>query len=209
MKNLIRIDRTVVLSQDYLLESTLPLSAEQIVAAGRTLCGADMTEMVIQSDTAQICLPGDEVSDNVPRGAMFDVIHSTITIDGEVLELDPCANSLEPHNLDGKLDSLKTCPSSRVGAIKLMVPELFQNSSFLTWLESSKAMTWHQRGSGVPKEDDYADVVIFVDPSLSGEGSDSDMPGHDMVVERIKERFGAGPFTGHHFVVVLSNQTPY
>jgi hypothetical protein len=104
-----------------------------------------------------------------------------------------------------RIDSIKSAELSPCKSIKLRVAPLFANPEFRAWLESSKAMTWHQRGSGAPTEDDFADVAIFVDPSLCGDGSDSDMPGHDLVVERLKAHFGAGPFSGEHFIVILSN----
>jgi hypothetical protein len=120
----------------------------------------------------------------------------------------PCDNlaaalkKVEDLNL---IELIQSAEMSPCRAIKLHVAPLFANTEFQAWLESSKAMTWHQRGLGAPTEDDAADVAIFVDPSLCGDGSDSDMPGHDLVVDRLKAHFGAGPFSGEPFIVILSN----
>lgn len=97
-----------------------------------------------------------------------------------------------------------SCEPSLVRGLKLSVPELFDRKNFIDWLNNSDAMTWHKKGEPYIYGG-YADVTVFVDPSLSGEGSDDDMPGWDFVVELVKAQFGPGPFEGNHFVVVLSN----
>lgn len=120
----------------------------------------------------------------------------------------PCENLAAALKKVEELNAIEIIQSAELSpcrAIKLHVAELFANPEFQAWLESSKAMTWHQRGAGAPTEDDAADVAIFVDPSLCGDGSDSDMPGHELVVERLKAHFGAGPFSGEPFIVILSN----
>ncbi|RMM39148.1 hypothetical protein QO021_28530 (plasmid) [Pseudomonas amygdali pv. lachrymans] len=94
--------------------------------------------------------------------------------------------------------------SSPITGIKLSVPELFAQPEFIRWLNNSQAMTWHSR-QGPISEGDIADVAVFVDPSLTGEGTDSDMPGWEHVVDKLRAAIGEGPFTGNHFVVVLSN----
>jgi hypothetical protein len=40
---------------------------------------------------------------------------------------------------------------------------------------------------------------------MTGEGSDSDMPYWDVIINKLKAVIGSGPFTGSHFVVVLTN----
>ncbi|MCU9529371.1 hypothetical protein [Pseudomonas mosselii] len=93
---------------------------------------------------------------------------------------------------------------SPITGIKLSVPDLFSEPAFQAWLNSSQAMTWHHR-QGPVCEGDISDVAVFVDPSLSGEGTDTEMPGWDLVVEKLRAAIGSGPFSGNHFVVVLSN----
>ncbi|WP_116827175.1 MULTISPECIES: hypothetical protein [Pseudomonas syringae group] len=93
---------------------------------------------------------------------------------------------------------------STITGIKLSVPELFAQPEFISWLNNSQAMTWHSR-QGPVSEGDIADVAIFVDPSMTGEGSDSDMPGWGHVVDMLRVAIGEGPFSGNHFIVILSN----
>lgn len=56
----------------------------------------------------------------------------------------------------------------------LNVPHFFKNPQFVEWLNNDHPkMTWHKKGT-MPTE--WSDVVVLVDPSLNGEGSDSEMP---------------------------------
>lgn len=210
MQKLIRVDRTVVLSREYLVDCKQALSDLQIQAVARTLGTADVEYMNVLSDTANIGFPLTASVDNEPVAATVTVGTKTvIVLDNDIIEtLEVQPSSSEPaiHDLDGQLDCITAAKAVPLRSIKLYVPELFRNPEFLIWLESSRVMTWHQRGSGFPDEGDYSDVAIFIDPSLNGEGSDSDMPGHGLVVDQVKKVFGAGPFTGHHFNVVLSNE---
>jgi hypothetical protein len=84
-------------------------------------------------------------------------------------------------------------------------PEWYQESDFNSWLNSNDEplMTWHERGNA-PSE--WSDVIVFVDPSLSGEGSDSDsMPAvyWEFIVKTCRERFP--PSTGLHIIVRITN----
>lgn len=105
-------------------------------------------------------------------------------------------------------DAVASAVSSPITGIKLAVPELFMQPEFVRWLNNSQAMTWHSR-QGPIAEGDIADVAIFVDPSMTGEGTDSDMPGWEHVVAKLRIAIGDGPFSGNHFVVVLSNSREY
>ncbi len=52
-------------------------------------------------------------------------------------------------------------------------PDLFADPDFCAWLTIDEAkFTWVREG----RVDEWSDVVVLVDPSLSGEGSDSMMP---------------------------------
>jgi len=93
--------------------------------------------------------------------------------------------------------------------IKLVVPELFADPGFQDFVNSSQVMTWHNK-EGPIDPDDLADVVVFVDPSLSGEGTDSDMPYWNAIVEKLKaalceRQYRAQAMMREHLVVVLSN----
>lgn len=96
-----------------------------------------------------------------------------------------------------------------ISGIKLAVPELFADPGFQDFVNNSPVMTWHDK-KGPINPDDLADVVVFVDPSLCGEGTDSDMPYWDVIVEKLKAALGdrhgsAQALTREHLVVVLSN----
>tara|TARA_B100000378_G_scaffold206046_1_gene169299 strand:- start:2187 stop:2414 length:228 start_codon:yes stop_codon:yes gene_type:complete len=63
--------------------------------------------------------------------------------------------------------------------------------------------TWHKSGD----PDEWSDVVVLVDPSLSGEGSDSDMPAHiwDRIIAMCQAELGAGRSGDPHIMVRLTN----
>lgn len=60
-------------------------------------------------------------------------------------------------------------------SVTLNVPHFFKNPEFLAWLNSDDIpkFTWHRPGTP-PTE--MSDVIVLVDPSLTGEGTDDDMP---------------------------------
>lgn len=96
-----------------------------------------------------------------------------------------------------------------ISGIKLAVPELFADPGFQDYVNKSPVMTWHDK-KGPINPDDWADVVVFVDPSLTGEGTDSDMPYWDVIVEKLKAALGGTHTQGQahmseHLVVVLTN----
>ena len=101
-------------------------------------------------------------------------------------------------------DHIAQADSTMVSGIKLCVPELFADPGFQDYVNSSHVMTWHHK-KGPIIGDDWADVAVFVDPSMSGEGTDSDLPYWDAIVSKLKSVVGNGPFTGNHFVVILTN----
>lgn len=93
--------------------------------------------------------------------------------------------------------------------IKLAVPELFADPGFQEYVNNSPVMTWHDK-KGPINPADMADVVVFVDPSLTGEGTDSDMPYWDVIVDKVKNALGNNyPLwqarLREHLVVVLTN----
>lgn len=60
-------------------------------------------------------------------------------------------------------------------SLLIYAPEFFRDDAFVAWLNNGQPKyTIHQGAS--PGE--YSDVIVLVDPSLEGEGSDSDMPAH-------------------------------
>ncbi len=83
-------------------------------------------------------------------------------------------------------------------------PYIFADPTFRRWLTNGKPkFTWHDGGA----IDEYSDVVVLVDPGLTGEGSDSDMPAPiwDRIVEACRAHLGADRHCASHFVVRLTN----
>lgn len=87
----------------------------------------------------------------------------------------------------------------------LNVPDWFQEPEFLSWLNNppSPVMTWHERDTPAGE---CSDTVVFVDPGLQGEGTDSDMPEKywEAIVDACRSRFRPGQ-SQDHLVVRLTN----
>lgn len=83
------------------------------------------------------------------------------------------------------------------------VPHFFADPDFQAWLNNDEPkFTWHR--TGIPNS--CSDVVVMVDASLSGEGTDSDMPEHiwDQIVEACRNTFKPSS-QKHHIMVRLTN----
>ena len=94
--------------------------------------------------------------------------------------------------------------SRKALALVLNAPEFFENKEFLKWLNSEKLkFTWHASNSPAG---DYSDVVVSVDPSLNGEGSDSDMPTEiwGLIIAQCKKQIGVNR-SGEHILVRITN----
>jgi hypothetical protein len=92
----------------------------------------------------------------------------------------------------------------RCRGLVINAPQFFADPAFRAWLADSRPkFTWHQGG----EPDEWSDVIVLVDPGLSGEGSDSDMPESiwDNIVEACRTRLGAAPSATHHYMVRLTN----
>lgn len=103
------------------------------------------------------------------------------------------------------LNQIATAEAVSISGIKLSVPDLFADPGFKDYVNNSSIMTWHKKGTDIDP-DDLADVAVFVDPSMTGEGTESDMPYWKAIVDKLKAVVGTGPYTGNHFVVILTNQ---
>lgn len=92
-------------------------------------------------------------------------------------------------------------------ALVMDAPEFFKDEAFVAWLNNPKALKFTYHQGGQPSK--WSDVVVLVDPSLTGEGSDSgEMPDHiwDQIVAECKKRKHALPLaTGNHILVWLKN----
>lgn len=95
--------------------------------------------------------------------------------------------------------------SSHTPSLILNVPEWYDDKDFREWIndEENNLMTWHKTGS---EPTELSDVILLVDPSLNGEGVDSDtMPDAlwNEVIRICKERFRPG--NAEHVIVRLTN----
>ncbi|MFA0809314.1 hypothetical protein [Microbulbifer epialgicus] len=95
--------------------------------------------------------------------------------------------ALDKYTLKEKMEiEVTNCRTLRINA-----PEWYQAPDFLRWLnnqdqESNPLMTWHRKGAA-PTE--WSDIIVFVDPSMSGEGSDQNvMPKvyWDFIIEKCR-----------------------
>ncbi|MBV2149895.1 hypothetical protein KRZ98_16750 [Sphingobium sp. AS12] len=88
--------------------------------------------------------------------------------------------------------------------IVINAPEFFVDPAFQQWLANGDhKFTWHDGG----EIDEWSDVIVLVDPSLNGEGSDSDMPEHiwNRIVEACREHLGRDRACSNHYVARLTN----
>lgn len=86
----------------------------------------------------------------------------------------------------------------------LNVPEFFADAGFRCWLENDASkFTWHRGG----EIDEWSDVVVLIDPGLTGEGSDADMPAPmwDRIIDLCRVHLGAAQDQQSHYMVRLTN----
>lgn len=91
------------------------------------------------------------------------------------------------------------------GGLVINMPVAFADPAFLSWLfDGSPRFSWAQDG----KVDEWSDVIVLVDPGLSGAGSDDDMPDPywNQIIEACRSHLGPDPL-GHrfHYMVRLTN----
>lgn len=83
-------------------------------------------------------------------------------------------------------------------------PDFFADPAFRQWLASDvPKFTWYQGGL----VDEWSDVVVLVDPSLCGEGSDSDMPERfwTRIIDLCRTHCAPSTVSQHHVMVRLTN----
>lgn len=106
--------------------------------------------------------------------------------------------------MNQKFDAKAVTP---VRGLVINAPWVFEDPAFMAWLNNgSSKFTWHIKGNAVA--DEYSDVVVCVDPTLSGEGDASDMPEYiwKMIVETCREHIGEAKSSGeNHYLVRLTN----
>lgn len=90
-------------------------------------------------------------------------------------------------------------------SLRINAPEFFKDQEFINWLNNDhRKFTWHKGGQA----DDWSDVVVGVDPSLNGEGTDSDMPEHiwEQIVKACRGNYKSAVVPrGIHILVWISN----
>lgn len=89
-------------------------------------------------------------------------------------------------------------------SLRISAPEFFKDPEFIKWLNNGdRKFTWHDTG----EPDEWSDVVVAVDPSLTGEGSDSDMPEAiwNQIVQACRDHYKDRAITnGVHILVWLT-----
>lgn len=89
-------------------------------------------------------------------------------------------------------------------SLLINAPEYFRDPEFMNWLGNAQPkFTWHRGGE--PNE--WSDVIVMVDPSLSGEGSHSDMPAPigERIVDACRTHLGSDQGSAPHYMVRLTN----
>lgn len=90
-------------------------------------------------------------------------------------------------------------------SLRISAPEFYQDPEFVKWLNNDeRKFTWHDGGP----PDEWSDVIVGVDPSLSGEGTDNDMPAHiwNQILQACREHCKNPAVTnGVHILVWISN----
>jgi hypothetical protein len=101
---------------------------------------------------------------------------------------------------------LSEAPNSFIRGISINVPEFFEDPAFMAWLNNpdNKVFTWHTKGD---EPGEYSDVVVTLEGSLNGEGSDSDMPEYcwDLILEACRQHLGEDSRYNIRFYVTLTN----
>ncbi len=89
-------------------------------------------------------------------------------------------------------------------SLRISTPEFFKDPEFIKWLNNGdRKFTWHDAGH----PDEWSDVVVGVDPSLNGEGTDSDMPEQiwNQIVQACRDHYKNPAITnGVHILVWLT-----
>lgn len=84
-------------------------------------------------------------------------------------------------------------------------PEFFADPAFQNWLNDGRPkMSWHRPGEQISE---WSDVVVLVDPTLTGEGSDADMPDQfwNRIVSACRDHLGPSRAPTAHYHVRLTN----
>lgn len=89
-------------------------------------------------------------------------------------------------------------------SLVINMPEAFADPAFQSWLMAeAPKFTWWSGGS----IDEWSDVIVLVDPNLSGEGSDSDMPEPiwTAIIAACSKHLGPAPTATCHYMIRLTN----
>ena len=93
---------------------------------------------------------------------------------------------------------------SRAEMLNINAPEWFLAPAFNEWINSTanSAMSWHPKGT---EPGEYSDILVFVDPSLSGEGTSDNMPAlyWFQIMDACRDHFS--PVAGEYIIVRLTN----
>lgn len=99
-------------------------------------------------------------------------------------------------------NNFNTITVTETRSLVINAPSFFEDGDFIEWLKNdSPKFTWF---NGEITE--WSDVVVCVDPSLNGEGSESDMPEHiwSQIIDACIEHIGPNR-SSNHYLVKLTN----
>lgn len=94
---------------------------------------------------------------------------------------------------------------AKVSMLTLNVPDWFKDDEFIAAIEKPGIMTWHIPGQPPVG---YSDVVLWVDPGLSGDGAEAgELPWKywDIVVDCARQYADCIDSRGAHLLVRLTN----
>lgn len=179
-----------------------PWSVAQII---QRCCQASLTQGPIGFEWAVTC--------SRPRPGEFGGGFCAIFADR--LEIQPTGQALAsalagaqfarcPHEV-GTGNSQLCWAAPAIGrSLLINAPDIFSDAGFRQWLADGRPkFTWHKGG----EPDEWSDVIVLIDPSLTGEGSDSDMPPYiwDRIIEKCRAQCGGGGSGEPHIMVRLTN----
>lgn len=106
--------------------------------------------------------------------------------------------------LETPLSNVGITESSLEPSVMLRV-DWFAKDDFRTWADSARLRGLASWGYNGHSKEGYSDIFIAVDPSLNGEGSDSDMPSQYWEAIKSAVRFHVRPLaTKEHIVVRIA-----
>jgi hypothetical protein len=101
---------------------------------------------------------------------------------------------------------LSEAQNSFFKGISINVPEFFEDPAFMAWLNNpdNDVFTWNTKGDELGE---FSHVVLKLEGSLNGDGSDPGMPEHcwDLILEVVRQKLGEDRRPNMRYHVTLTN----